>query len=59
MEFAEKVVSKIDELNNLKNRTGVGKCKRECEDLVIVYTLTDAQKGDLPNASNALRLPAF
>ena len=61
VEFAEKVVPKIDELKNLKNRTGVGKRKRECEDLIMVYTLLDAQKADLPNcvASNALRLPAF
>ena len=61
MEFAEKVVPKIDELNNLKNRTGVVKRKRECEDLKMIHTLLDAQKDELPNfvASNALRLPAF
>ena len=60
-EFAEKVVPKIDELKNLKYRTSVGKRKCECEDLVVVYTLLDAQKADLPNfvISNALRLPVF
>ena len=47
---------------NLKNRIGVGKRKRhECEDLIMVYTLLDAQKADFPNfvTSNALRLSAF
>ena len=38
VEFSEKVIPKIDELKNLKNRTGVGKRKRECQDLVMVYT---------------------
>ena len=54
--LAEKEVPKIDELKNLKNRTGVG--KRECEDLIMVYTLLDAQKADLPNFVRRLQRPA-
>ena len=42
VELAEKEVPKIDELKNLKNRTGVGKRKRECENLIMVYTFLDA-----------------
>ena len=60
VEFVEKVVPKIDELKKLKNRTGVEKCNRECDDLVMVYTLMDAQ-ADFPNfvTSNTLHHPAF
>ena len=42
VELAEKEVPKIDELKNFKNRTSVGKRKRECEDLIMDYTLLDA-----------------
>ena len=55
------MVPEIDELKNSTIRTGVGKRERKYEDLVMVYTLPDAQKVDLSNfvASNVLRLPAF
>ena len=61
MSYAKKVDPKFDELKNIKNRTGVGKRKRECEDLLLTYTLMDARKMEILNfvASNALRLPRF
>ena len=38
MSYAERVDSKFDELKNIKNRTGTGKRKRECEDLLLSFT---------------------
>jgi hypothetical protein len=59
--FAEKIEPKIDELRNIKTRTGQGKRKREVEDVIQIYTLLDVRKAILPTfvASNAQRIPTF
>ena len=57
MEFAEKVIPNINELKDLKKRTGVGKCKHECEDLVMVYTVMDAEKRRVIFQTSSLQTP--
>jgi hypothetical protein len=61
LSFAEKIEPKIDELRNIKMRTGQGKRKREVEDVIQNYTLLDVRKAILPTfvASNALHILTF
>jgi pyruvate/oxaloacetate carboxyltransferase len=61
LSFAEVIDPKMDDLKNIRPRTGGTKRKREAEDILQIYSLLDAQKVSLPMyvAFNVLRIPSF
>ena len=61
MEISDDLTPKPDELNKIKTRVGDGKLRRDTEDVLLIYSLLDTLKVQMPKffTADSSRIPTF